>query len=237
MLASRRTSGLQATAKECQALHSKINCETVSCDIASSASVAALADHIKSTFGRLDIVIVNSGYSGPVVLKLEDTDPETFQNAINVNYVGTFHCAKYLNPLLLSSPDGLKNFIAVSSLASLIVRGPIANAQYCVSKLAQLKLMEHVHEEYHSQGLKAYSVHPGAVETEMARESAPEEFLPFLRDSEDLCGAFCTWLSKGGEGRDWLAGRLLNGKWDVGELERRREEVVRGNLLKVGLSL
>lgn len=236
VLASRGTSGLETTAKECQELSSNLKCEIVACDITEASSVAALASKVKSTFGRLDITVVNSGYSGPVVLKLSDVDPETFKQAIDVNYVGTFHCAKYLIPLLLASPNGLKNFIATSSAAALIVSGPIANAQYCVSKAAQLKLMEHVHEEYHGEGLRSYAVHPGAVKTEMAN-TAPQEFLAYLVDHPDLCGCFCTWLSRGGEDRMWLCGRLLSAKWDVEELEGKRKVVVEGNLLKPTLSL
>jgi len=93
-------------------------------------------------------VAVILGYSGPVVLEIPDTDPETFQHAIYVNHVGTFQCAKYLVPFRLTAYNGPKAFIAVSSMASLIVRGVIANAQYNISKTAQLRLMECVHQQY-----------------------------------------------------------------------------------------
>lgn len=76
----------------------------------------------------MDVVAVNSGYSGPVALKLDEADPIAFQQAINVNYFGTFLCAKYLIPILMATSDGAKGFIGVSSLASLIVRGPIASS-------------------------------------------------------------------------------------------------------------
>lgn len=59
----------------------------VTCDIASAESVASFAFETKAKFGRLDIVVVNSGYSGPVKLKVTETDPETFQNATNVYVV------------------------------------------------------------------------------------------------------------------------------------------------------
>lgn len=239
VLASRRISGLEETAAECKRINPDVETEIIPCDITSPESVEALASKIHSRFGRLDVVAVNSGYSGPVVLKITDTDPTTFSNATNVNYTGTFLCAKYLIPLLLSTPSGAKTFLAVSSLGSLIVRGPIANAQYCVSKLAQLKLVEHIHEQYHEQeGLAVFAVHPGAVMSEMADETAPEEFREFLTDSPDLCGAFCVWLTKdGGRERRWLSGRLVSAKWDVGELEARREEIVRRDLLKTTLAL
>lgn len=235
VLASRRVSGLEQTAQECKAVNSGVEIEIVECEITSCHSVRELACRTKAKFGgRLDVVAVNSGFSGPVVLKVTDTDPMTFQNAINVNYVGTFLCAKYMIPLLLDTADGARAFIAVSSQAALIVRGPIANAQYCVSKMAQLKLMEHIHEEYHRDGLSAYSVHPGAVMSEMAEETAPEEFKPFLTDSPELCGAFCVWLTQHRKDKrmTWLSGRLLSAKWDVNELQRRKDEILGKDLLK-----
>lgn len=237
VLASRRISGLEVTAESCTEVNPALDIEIVECDITSAASVSSLAEHIRARFGRIDVVVVNSGVSGPVVLKLTDTDPATFQQTSDVNYVGLFLCAKFLIPILLESENGAKSFITVSSFASLIVRGPIANAQYCVSKLAQLKLMEHVHEQYRGEGLLSWSVHPGAVNSEMAAETTPEVFRPHLTDSSELCGGFCVWLSSAGKTRDWLCGRLLSAKYDVIELEARKDEVLEKDLLKVKLSL
>lgn len=237
VLASRRVSGLEETAAECKRLRPGVDVEVVACDITSAESVEALAVKTKERFGRLDVVAVNSGYSGPVVLKIHETDPATFQNAINVNYIGTFLCAKYLIPLLLAIPSGAKAFIGVSSMAALIVRGPIANSQYCVSKMAQIKLLEHIHEEYSSSGLASYAIHPGAVMSEMADGTAPEEFKKFLTDSPDLCGASCVWLTKDGDKRNWLSGRLISAKWDADELEARKEEIVEKGLLKTVLTV
>ncbi|SMR41684.1 unnamed protein product [Zymoseptoria tritici ST99CH_1E4] len=237
ILSSRRVSGLEETAAACRAINPDIRIAVIPCDITSAESVASLAKEVREQYGRLDVVAVNSGYSGPVVLTMTDTDPETFSNAINVNYTGTFLCAKYLIPLLLETEGGAKAFIGVSSFASLIVRGPIANAQYCVSKAAQLKLLEHVHEQYHGQGLATYAVHPGAVSSEMAEETAPDAFKPYLTDSPELCGAFCVWLTKEKTRVEWLSGRLLSAKWDVEELEGRKRDIVDGDLLKMKLSL
>lgn len=240
VLASRRVSGLEETAKACREINSSIQIEIVPCDITSASDISKLADVIKEKFdGKLDVAAVNSGYSGPVVLRVTDTDPQTFLNASNVNYIGTFHCAKYLLPLLISTPSNGANkaFIGVSTIGALIVRGPIANAQYCVSKAAQLKLLEHLHEQHLADGISVYAAHPGAVMSEMAEETAPQEFMKYLTDSPDLCGAFCVWLTKGGEERKWLSGRLLSAKWDVGELEGRKEEVIEKDLLKMRLSV
>lgn len=137
VLASRRISGLEETAAACKKVNPNVQIEIIACDITSASSVSELADKTKAKFERLEVVVVNSGYSGPVELKLTDTDPETFQQASNVNYVGTFHVAKYFIPLLLATKDGAKAFIAVNTVGSLIIKGPIANAQVRRSALVR----------------------------------------------------------------------------------------------------
>jgi len=232
VLASRRISGLEATAASCKKLNPNIEIEIVECDITSASSVSALAEKIKARFGRLDVVVVNSGASGAIVPKLTDADPATFQQTIDVNYIGLFLSAGFLLPVLLGTEGGAKNFITVSSFAALIIRGPFANAQYCVSKLAQLKLMEHIHEQYHDEGLLSWSVHPGSVDSELTAVT-PEPFKAYLTDSPDLCGGFCTGLSRTGRERAWLCGRLVSAKYDVSELETKKTKVVEKDLLKL----
>ena len=237
VLSSRRLSGLQETATRCKEINPDLKIEIILCDISSNDDVAALAVKIKSTFGRLDIAVVNSGYSGPVVLKVGEDDPDTVRKVTDINYLGTYYAAHHLVPLLLQSPptsNCTKAFLAVGSTAAAVVRGPIANTQYCISKLAQLKLIEHIHEQYKDQGLLAVAVHPGAVKTEMAMDSAPEAFMQYLVDDPALCGAFMVWLTKPRQEKrlDWLGGRHLEAKWDVDELEGRKEDIVKSELLK-----
>lgn len=61
----------------------------------------------------------------------------------------------------------LCGFGLIITFSALLVRGPITNPKYCVSKLAQMRLLEMIHEQYHGEGLASYALHPGAVETEM----------------------------------------------------------------------
>ncbi|KAK4541523.1 hypothetical protein LTR36_007969 [Oleoguttula mirabilis] len=237
ILAARRVSGLEETAAQCKKINPKVDIEIVPCDITKVEDVANLADKTKAKFGgRLDVVVVNSGVSGPIETKVTTIDPKDFQNAINVNYVGTFLSAKYLIPLLLSTEGGAKAFLAVSTFATMILRGPFASPTYSVSKAAQLKLVENVHEEFVGEGLAAFSVHPGAVWTEMNSDHAPEAFKPFFGDSPDLCGAFCVWLTKDGSQRHWLSGRLVSATYDVEELETKKDEIVEKDLLKFRLA-
>lgn len=236
VLAARRVSGLEDTAAQCKKINPSIAIEIVPCDITKPEDVANLADETKAKFdGRLDVVVVNSGFSGPIQAKVTTTDPKDFQNAINVNYVGTFLSAKYLIPLLLATELGAKAFVAVSTLATMIIRGPFANTTYTVSKAAQLKLMENIHEEFVGEGLASFSVHPGAVWTELNSEYTPEAFKSFFTDSPNLCGAVCVWLTKDGNERHWLSGRLVDAGWDVEELAAKKDEIVEKDLFKLQL--
>ena len=166
VLSSRRVSGLEETAAECRKLNPKIEIEIVSCDISSKESVASLAEKTAQRFDRLDVVVVNSGVSGPAASVVDD-DLEMVKMDMDVNYAGTFYAAKYHIPLLLNTEGGAKDFIGINTGASMVIRGPVANAKYCVSKLAQVRLLEMIHEQFHREGLGAYALHPGAVVTEM----------------------------------------------------------------------
>ncbi|KAF2680182.1 NAD(P)-binding protein [Lentithecium fluviatile CBS 122367] len=197
----------------------------------------ALAENVTKQVNRIDIVILNSGYSGPVVTKMTSGSPRDFQDVFDVNVQGTYLIAHYLIPLLIES-EGAKTFLVVSSFASCIVRGHIANTAYCVSKFAQARLVEFLSEQFgrdEDGGLVCVGVHPGAVLTEMADATTPDSFRKYLTDDVGLCGAFLIWLCR--ERRTWLNGRLLSANWDIDELMERRESVKAGDLLKFGFRL
>ena len=174
----------------------------------------------------------NPGYAGPVTLKVTEGKPAWFQQNFDVNIVGTYHAAHYFIPLLLESPDGAKSFFVIGSLAAAIIKGSIANTGYCLSKMAQSRLVEYIGQQFGKDGLLAVNIHPGAVMTPMAAGNTPEDFLPYLVDDVGLCGAFCVWLSNTREDLQWLSGRFISANWDAEELLAKRAEIVGKDLLK-----
>ena len=237
ILAGRRTSGLEEVALQCReaAKTKDLKVLVVRCDLTIPTDVEALAAKTQEACdgGGLDVLALNSGVTEDV-LKVHEAPTEQIINTTAVNYTGSFLSAKHFIPLLLAKPGGAKTFAVVSSMAALIVRGPIANAQYCVSKAAQLRLAELLHEEYHAEeGLRVFCVHPGAVASEQGYGKSPDEFRPFLTESAELCGGFFVWLTGRGKEVAWLSGRLLSAKWDVVELERRRDEIISNDMLKL----
>lgn len=174
VLAARSVGGLEIVATECKKLRPEIGVVCEPCDIASNESVEALAKRLKEQVQRLDVIVVNSGFAGPVVTEVTDGDPADWKTCLEVNTLGTYHAAHHLLPILLKS-EGARSFLVVSSAAVTLNQGIIANVQYCVSKLAQLRIVEMMAKQYQSQGLLTLGIHPGAVATEMA-QGAPDAF-------------------------------------------------------------
>jgi NAD(P)-dependent dehydrogenase (short-subunit alcohol dehydrogenase family) len=179
LLAARSSSAKELATVEQQAkeLNPSLSTKCFSVDITSSQSVAELAQQVKGVAGGVDVVVLNSGYSGPVVLKVDEGDPQDFQEVFDVNVQGTYLVAHHFIPLLKET-NGAKTFLAVGSFAGLIVNGHIANTAYCLSKMAQTRLVEFLSEQYGADGILAVAVHPGAVNTEMADKTTPESFRP-----------------------------------------------------------
>ena len=112
-----------------------------------------MADCITRGSNRLDVLVINSDFSGPVILRVEDGDSADFQRAFDVNIQGTYLAAHYFLPLLRRAEGGAKSFIAIGSMAACIIRGPIANTGCCLSKFAQSRFAEFLAEQYGNEGL------------------------------------------------------------------------------------
>ncbi|KAK8073187.1 Short-chain dehydrogenase/reductase SDR [Apiospora phragmitis] len=204
-------------------------------DVTDEASVRRCATLISEEFkDGLDILVNNAGYMTPA-RPVPESDPETWWRTFEVNLKGPYLMSKYFVPLLLSSsatssPAG-GQMININSVAAHNLR-PQASA-YGTSKLAALRLTEFLLVEAGEQGLVSYSVHPGAVLTNLAKDGMPPETLAGLTDKPELVAETVAWLT--GERRGWLAGRYVSATWDMEELMARKGEIVEGDKLKVRL--
>lgn len=185
VISSRSERDLETVARKISELNRDVQVDVVECDVSKSESVAALAEYVRTRCGRrLDVLVFNAGYAGPVTTRMDRGEPEWVRRAFEVNAMGTYLAAHHLVPILLESSSSPppnkapKGFIAVGSFAGCIRRGPIANTGYTVSKMAQIRLVEYLDEQFGRDGLVSLVLHPGAVATKMAEGNTPEEFLP-----------------------------------------------------------
>ncbi|KAI1085640.1 NAD(P)-binding protein [Whalleya microplaca] len=198
---------------------------TVKLDVTSEDSVKAAADTIAKEFGgALDVLINNAGYL-PKWLPVVEADPAEWWSTYEVNVKGVFLCSKHFIPLLLKSE--LKTNIVTASMGAIGIR-PGASA-YQSSKFAACRVAEYIDAEYGAQGLVCFAIHPGGVKTELAL-TMPKEMYKVLVDEPALSADTITWL--GAEHRPWLGGRFISVQWDMEELEAKKDEIFKGDLLK-----
>ena len=166
IVAARSASSVEGTAQECKNLCPGIRIEKEACDVSSAESVEALAVRLKEKIGSLDVLVMNSGVFGPMIPRMTEGKAEDFKMAIDTNALGTYYAAHYLVPLLLAKGDRGKAFVVVNTAGTWVTEGIIANPGYCVSKFAQMRIVEILGKQLEDEGLLAVAVHPGAVETE-----------------------------------------------------------------------
>ena len=233
ILTARTESALQKTQEACQtvAKSSQLKISVVAADAGSAESAQHLAQVITDEHGRLDVLVNSAGImctDSSAFEKLDAMGGDQFQDVMQINYFGRFHMIKNMVPVMRQSEGSGKTIVNITSLSSHLVSGtPVG---FNISEFATNRLTEAVAEMYGEEGFVAHAVHPGMVETSFP-PGFPEMFKQFCNDDASLCGAFLVWLVK--EKRQWLSGRYVSSNWDVSELEELKEEIVRGDKLKM----
>lgn len=159
VLAVRDPAAAAATADSVRALG--VTCLVLACDVADVASTRAAINEAVATWGRLDIVINNAGQIDPIGL-LADTDPGGWARSIAVNLTGAYQVIHAAMPALLSARGTVVN---VSTGAAHAPRE--GWSAYCTAKAGLVMLTRCVALEYAGQGIAAYGLQPGLVDTEM----------------------------------------------------------------------
>lgn len=177
VLTGRDVSALEAVASETQRVARKVELQIVVavCDITSDASVAQLADKVRGTIGRLDVLVINAGLWGQTAIRVTEGSTKQFRDVVDTDLVGAYLAAHFLIPIMLASEGGARALIAISGTGAWVTGGPIAHAAHCVSKLAQVRLVEHMAANFEEEGLLVVAVHPGCVWTDTSK-MAPEMF-------------------------------------------------------------
>ncbi|KAI7972956.1 hypothetical protein EIK77_001530 [Talaromyces pinophilus] len=194
-------------------------------DVTDEKNVADAAAEIRKTVGKVDILINNAGYLEKWH-PISESDPIEWWRTWEINLKGLYLVTRAILPLVLKSEA--KTIINVSSIGAHIVsRGASA---YQTSKMAVIKFTEFIVEEYGEQGIVAISIHPGGVPTDLAT-NMPNDMHQLLVDTPELAGDVLAWLTQ--EKQQWLNGRYLSVTWDMPELFARKDEIVKGDKLKV----
>ena len=137
--------------------------EAMACDVADWNSVAALAERVQKTFGRLDILINNAGvgwFGGP----LHTMPVEKWDTVFNTNLRGVFYMVRAFAPMLIAAGGG--DIVNISSIAS---KNALPNgAAYSASKWGLNGLTYSVAEELRGHNIRVSVICPGSTYTEFS---------------------------------------------------------------------
>ncbi|PHR54563.1 MAG: short-chain dehydrogenase [Robiginitomaculum sp.] len=137
----------------------------VICDVASLDDVRKLVAVTLEQTGRIDILVNNAGLIEPIAL-LADSDPDAWNQVIDVNIKGVYHCMRLCIPQMLEQCGG--TIINISSGAA---HSPLEGwSHYCATKAAVFALTGVADKEYRDQGIRVLGLSPGTVATQMQHD-------------------------------------------------------------------
>ena len=131
-------------------------------DVACAADMERSVTSFCDRTGRLDVLINNAGVIGPIA-GIADADPEAWGQAIDVNLKGVFHGIRAALPVMRAAGGG-----TILTVGSGAAHAPQEGwSAYCASKAGALMLTRAVDLEARADGIRAISLSPGTVATDM----------------------------------------------------------------------
>lgn len=132
------------------------------CDVASHASVVAMVAEVTARYGRIDALVNNAATVEPIG-RIEDTDPQLWARAIEINLVGAYHCSREVLPAMVKQGGG-----TIVNLSSGAAFRPMEGwSAYCATKAGLAMLTRSIDHEYGAAGVVAIGLSPGVVDTGM----------------------------------------------------------------------
>lgn len=177
VLASRNVANLDETAEECRGIGVEVMVHQT--DVTSEDSVLSLFAATEQAYGRVDILINNSGVfdNGP----FHELSLATWQKVVDVNLTGPFLCARSAFRSMLKTGGG--RIVNVASISAQMCR-PNASP-YNSTKHALTGLTKSIALEGRDHDIVCSVLHPGNILTERrAASDTPTDQEPMMTVDE-----------------------------------------------------
>ena len=150
-------------------------CLFVRLDVTSEEDWLHAVESTVAQFGKLDVLVNNAGIGSPRGpdgrrVTIEDLTEAQWDRVMDVNAKGVFLGTKYAIPEMRKAGGG--SIINISSVAGLV--GGTTTA-YGASKGAVRIFTKATAIQYAKDGIRANSVHPGVIETDMTADMLADE--------------------------------------------------------------
>jgi 3-oxoacyl-[acyl-carrier protein] reductase len=131
-------------------------------DARDEATALACVKAAMDAFGRIDILINNTGIGN--YKDLVSTSAEEYDELMDSNVRSTFLFSRHVVPVMMEQKSG--TILMISSMAG--IYGFPNQAVYCMTKFAQVGFAQSLDRELRPHGIKVGVICPGGVKTEFA---------------------------------------------------------------------
>ncbi len=176
-LSARRTAQLEEVLAEVKSLGAEGL--VVVCDVLDEGAIEAAAAAVVQHFGRMDIAVANAGFG--VVGRIDRLSSSEWRRQMDINVTGLALTARAALPYLKDSQGRL---VLIGSVAA-YVPNPGTGA-YGASKAAVRAIGQTLQLELKGSGVSCTVIHPGFVESDIARVDNEGVFHPGKKDPRPL---------------------------------------------------
>jgi NAD(P)-dependent dehydrogenase (short-subunit alcohol dehydrogenase family) len=133
------------------------NAIAIHSDATSLSDMDSLAEKVRETFGKLDLLFVNAGLARRV--PFEQMTEDVYDEMLDLNAKGPYFIVQKLAPFM---PEG-SSVVFTTSIAN--VKGMPDNSAYAAAKAALRALTRSLATELLPRGIRVNAVSPGPIET------------------------------------------------------------------------
>tara|TARA_R110002072_G_scaffold42064_21_gene118837 strand:+ start:95404 stop:96093 length:690 start_codon:yes stop_codon:yes gene_type:complete len=142
----------------------------ISGDIAIAQDRQSLIAGTLDEYGQINAIVNNAGLGTCKVLG--ELGAQEVQDLFSVNTIGPIELVRIAIPELVRSSGCVVNIASIAIVDPFVGLGVYGCAKAAIDGLTRA-----LHNEYGHQGIRAYTIAPGAVETQMLRSIVSEDML------------------------------------------------------------
>lgn len=139
------------------------------CDVSKPQEVESLFQHCSGTYDRLDGAVLGAAVQPRT--HLDDMSPEAWENVININLNGIFHCLHAAIPMLKKQRSGA----IVTFTSGLALAGWAGASAYAASKAALIGMTKSVAYELREFNVRANILSPGVTATPIFLDACSDD--------------------------------------------------------------
>ena len=132
-------------------------------NIADAKDCYACAEKTIEKYGRIDVLVNNSGVAPKVRADILETSEESIDHVFGINIKGTFFMTQAVAKRMVEQNSGV--IINISSISA--YTSSINRPEYCMSKSAISMMTALFADRLAAHGIRVYEIRPGIIKTDM----------------------------------------------------------------------